>query len=70
MCEDTAEKGSRPNHIVEAVACPDCKAEKGQECTTFVDGVDTGWTHDNRAYAAMFRNEPCVTSSKVGDADV
>lgn len=39
--------------IVEFNACPACKAPAGTKCTTFIDGVDTGWTHDARVYADL-----------------
>lgn len=50
----SAEKGlPKPDHIVEAVACPACKAERGTRCTTRIDGEDVGWTHDARFYSKL-----------------
>jgi hypothetical protein len=41
--------------IVDNVACPACGAPVGVRCRTVIDGKDTGWTHDARVYADLFK---------------
>lgn len=41
------------NDLVEDLACPACKAPRGEACNTVVNGVQTNWTHDARYYAKL-----------------